>query len=242
MKKKYPELVSLPDDLAHIPPCVRINLSDIEGLYKKLTGEVKKFSDRVESVISVINPSEAFCTVMKEFVDSVSKQLEETKAKYEKTEKIFNETKRYFDAKKTMGSNDMFDLFDKFLAYFKACDDRYEAELLKLEKEKTQTKRGTLVKRENAGKKIGGGAGGDGDPMMGIIAAIRAGKASGLKKSDLPTATRTSSGGNDDSEAEPEAVNPFAAFQLRKVNKAPAPKKEEPEPMNELQRMLNKRK
>lgn len=174
---------------------------------------------------------------MKEFVDTVTAQLEEAKANYEKAEKLFTKTKNYFSARKTMSSDELFVLFDKFLTYYRACDQQYEAEILKKQKEKKQG-RGTLTKRENAGKKIGGGAGGDGDPMMGIIAAIRAGKASGLKKSDLPAA-RTASTENDEEPA--SAGNPFT-FQLRKVERPPPKEKEEEEPMNELQKMLSKRK
>jgi len=237
MKKKYPELVDLPSELVHVPECTKINLQDIDGLIKKLVGEVKLFTERVDLVISAINPSEAFCSVMKEFVEQVQKQLEECQANYNKVEKLFEKTKKYFDARKSLATNEMFDLFDKFLTYFKCADQQYEAELLKQQKEAQQASsgRGTLVKRENAGKKIGG-PGGDGDPMMGIINAIRAGKASGLKKADLPAAR---SGSTESSGEEP--ANPFT-FALKKVNRVEKPKEKQEEPMNELQRKLNKRK
>ena len=229
IKKSHPNLVSLPDDVSHVAECTRINLKDIDSLANKLNGEINLFKKQVEKVNSKSGGNDTFGNVMTSFVSEVTKEIEQAQKNVEDTINTFEETIKFFDARKGIASNEFFALFDTFLNYFKACSDQYDAELLKEEKQKA---RGTMVKRENAGKKIGGG-GNDGDPMMGIIAAIRAGKASGLKKSDLPESRASTTEGGE------SQGNPFA-FKLKKVERPP-PKEKEPEQMNELQRMLSKR-
>jgi len=238
IKKKHPDLVTLPEDMPHVSDAVRLNISDLDGAVKRLEGEIKLFTDRVETVKSIMDPSERFYTAMTDAVAQAKRELESTQTDFTRTQKKFEEVVQFFGASKSMSSDEFFALFDNFLTKYQVASDEYDNELRKAEKQ-AQSGRGTLTKRENAGKKIGGGEDGA-DPMMGIIAAIRAGKASGLKKSDLP-ASRTCSPGTDGGSDEAANGNPFT-FKLRKVERSESPVPSPKEENNELQAILSKRK
>ena len=229
-QSKFPELMSLPSEIPTSNECMKYSMNDLESGTKRLQSDIKVFEDNMNKVLPICGASEVFPNIMSEFLSETKHQAEQIQKKFEITSKLFAETVKYFGNRSPMGSDEFFQIFGRFNDQFQNCVDKINSDLLIGQK---KGKRSTMVKRENAGKKIGGGDGGD-DPMMGIIAAIRAGKSSGLKKMEDGGTPKTNEKANNE---EPQGFK----FALKKVERPAAPAKIEEQPLSELQKKLLKR-
>ena len=188
--KKYQSLEKLPSELSHIKESSNISLTDLTSRTQLLNGEFNLFQKRVEEIRGNLNnnnnndttngsSNQLFINEMSKFTETTKEKMKQLNDDLAEVDTKYKDLLTYFGTKNMQTpSEEFFFRMSKFIEDFKAT----LAQLIAAERKLLDDNK----KRENIGKKIGGGVGGDGDdPMSGIIAAIRAGKSSDLKKAEI---------------------------------------------------------